>query len=214
MSQQASSIADALARCQEKEVMALVRQKIDAGVPAAEIVAECNRGMASLGERFAAGECFLPELMFGGMIMKNLMADLSGLLESGDEKPSIGKAVIGSVQHDVHDIGKDILIMMLRGVGIEVVDLGVDVAPERFVEAIREHRPAVVGMSVLLTTCFKSVLATVEAIRQAGLRDGLAVMVGGAAASQMVADNAGCDFYGKTAVDGMKYACQVVEPAA
>jgi methylmalonyl-CoA mutase cobalamin-binding domain/chain len=113
------------------------------------------------------------------------------------------------VQYDVHDIGKDILIMMLRGVGFEVIDLGVDVPPEKFVDAIRRHEPAVVGVSVLLTTCFKSVIATAEAIRQAGLRDRIALMVGGAAASDLLRENADCDFYGKTAVDGMNYACQV-----
>ena len=97
--------------------------------------------------------------------------------------------------------------MMLRGVGFEVVDLGVDAPPEKFVEAVREHRPAVVGMSILLTTCFKSVAATVGAINDAGLRDGLTIMLGGAAASEMLRDNTGCDFYGKTAVDGMRHAC-------
>jgi 5-methyltetrahydrofolate--homocysteine methyltransferase len=122
----------------------------------------------------------------------------------------VGKAVIGTVQHDVHDIGKDILIMMLRGVGFEVVDLGVDVPPERFVEAVRQHQPHVVGMSILLTTCFKSVANTVEALRAAGLRDNIKIMLGGAAASELLRESTGCDFYGKTAVDGMKYACQLV----
>lgn len=204
------SLADALACCREDQVRECVKSMIAAGVPAVEIVAECNRGMAALGERFQKGECFIPELMFGGMVMKSIMADLAPLLGKTEQHRSVGKVVIGSVQHDVHDIGKDIVIMMLRGVGFEVIDLGVDVPPERFVEAIKTHRPDVVGMSVLLTTCFKSVVNTMEAIRSAGCRESVRVMVGGAAASDLLKEHAGCDFYGKTAVDGVDYACAVV----
>jgi 5-methyltetrahydrofolate--homocysteine methyltransferase len=144
--------------------------------------------------------------MMGGMIMKNVTAQLGPLLESSEDVELAGCVVVGTVQHDVHDIGKDIIVMMLRGVGLHVVDLGVDVPPAKFVEAIREHSPQVVGLSILLTTCYESVRATVDAIRDAGQRDALAIMVGGAAASQMLCEHAGCDFYGKTAVDGMKYA--------
>ncbi len=204
-----SSLADALAQCQEDRVKALIKERIDAQVPVAEIVFECNRGMAELGERFARGDCFIPELMFGGMIMKTVLAELDAELGESRVAEPAGTVVMGSVQHDVHDIGKDIVIMMLRGVGFEVIDLGVDVPPEKFVEAIREHRPAVAGLSLLLTTCFKSVVATVEAVRAAGLRDGVSLMVGGAAASELLCQSAGCDFYGKTAVDGVKFAGKV-----
>lgn len=205
-----SSLAEAIAQCQEDRVKQLIREKLEAGESANDIVAECNRGMVELGNRFARDECFIPDLMFGGMIMKGVMAELGPKLAESQAARRVGTAVMGSVRHDVHDIGKDIVIMMLRGSGFEVVDLGVDVPPEKFVEAIRRHQPSVVGMSVLLTTCYKSVVATMEAIREAGLRDQVSVMVGGAAASQMLAENAGCDFYGKTAVDGLKHACQVV----
>ena len=108
--------------------------------------------------------------MFAGMMMKGVMAELTPLLSDTAAAKTRGTVVLGSVQHDVHDIGKDIVVTMLRGAGFEVVDLGVDVPPEEFVKAIAEHKPRVVGMSVLLTTCFKSVMATVEAIRQAGQR--------------------------------------------
>ena len=207
---QDNRLADALAGCWEDQVKALIKEQIDAGVPPVDIVAQCNRGMAELGERFAREECFIPELMFGGMIMKSVAADLAPLLEGVEEAEPVGKVVIGSVQYDVHDIGKDIVIMMLRGMGFEVIDLGVDVAPEKFVEALREHKPAVLGMSVLLTTCYKSVVATVEAVKEAGLRDTVSLMVGGAAAGELLKENAGCDFYGKSAVDGAKHAAAVV----
>ena len=151
--------------------------------------------------------------MFAGMIMKGVTAQLTPLLETGQTVTTRGTIVMGSVQHDVHDIGKDIVITMLRGSGFEVVDLGVDVPPEKFVEAIAKHKPQVVGMSVLLTTCFKSVIATVDAIKRAGQRQRVSIMVGGAAASDLLRENAGCDFYGKSAVDGVKFAGSVVGAA-
>ncbi len=208
---QDSSLANALAHCEEETVKQLVQEKIDAGVPGAEILAECNQGMVELGNRFSRDECFIPDLMFGGMIMKGVSEKLAPLLDAsqGEQGEAGPKAVVGTVQHDVHDIGKDILIMMLRGVGFDVIDLGIDAAPEKFVNAIREHAPVVVGMSLLLTTSYKAVIATVEAIKEAGLRDGLSIMVGGAAASELLRENAGCDFYGKTAVAGLTHACQV-----
>ena len=206
----AGELAAALAGCDEQQVKTLVRQKLEAGTAASEILAECNQGMIQLGNRFAEGDCYIPELMFGGMIMKSVSAELGVALESGGPVEPVGKVVMGTVLHDVHDIGKDIVVMLLRGIGFEVIDLGVDVAPEKFVEAIREHQPQVAGLSVLLTTCYQAVKETVEAIREAGLREGLKLMVGGAAASQLLAESAGCDFYGKTAVDGVKFAGEVV----
>jgi len=206
---QENSLATAIAECQEELVQTLVRERLAAGVSANDILAECNRGMIELGNRFSREECFLPDLMFGGMIMKGVMALLAPHLTSQSVGAARAKAVMGTVLHDVHDIGKDIVVMMLRGAGFEVVDLGVDTPPEKFVEAIRQHKPSVVGMSLLLTTCYKSVSNTVEAIRDAGLRDSVSIMVGGAAASDLLAQNTGCDFYGKTAVDGLQFACRV-----
>ena len=210
---ESDKLFEAVAAAREDEVMKLVRERIAAGVPAVDILAVCNQGMVELGNRFAAGECFLPDLMFAGMIMKGVAAELEPLMDKSQAAASLGTVVIGSVQHDVHDIGKDILATMLRGVGFEVVDLGVDVPPEKFVEAIAEHSPKVVGMSVLLTTCFKSVTATVKAIEESGNRKNVSIMVGGAAASDLLRESAGCDFYGKTAVDGVKFAKIATEAA-
>ncbi len=204
-----SELAQAIAMCDEDRARTLVDQKLAAGVPAGDILADCNQGMIELGNRFGREECFLPDLMFGGMIMKGISGQLEPHLGAGPTAQARAKAVMGTVQYDVHDIGKDIMVMMLRGAGFDVLDLGVDVPPEKFVEAIRQHRPSVVGLSLLLTTCYKSVVATIEAIQQSGLRQGISIMVGGAAASELLAKNAGCDFYGKTAVDGLKHACQV-----
>ncbi|MGQ9574798.1 MAG: cobalamin B12-binding domain-containing protein [Thermoguttaceae bacterium] len=204
-----SDLAQAVALCDEPKVMSLVRAKLAAGVSAHQIIGECNRGMIELGDRFSREECFLPDLMFGGMIMKNVMAELAPRLGVAEAVEARATAVMGTVQYDVHDIGKDIVVMMLRGAGFEVVDLGVDVPPQQFVEAVRKYKPAVMGMSLLLTTCFKSAVATVQAIQEAGLRDKVSIMIGGAAASDLLGRTAGCDYYGKTAADGLKYACKV-----
>jgi 5-methyltetrahydrofolate--homocysteine methyltransferase len=204
-----TSLEEAVAQCREDLVKSLVRERLAEGVPAAEILAACNRGMIELGNRFAREECFLPDLMFGGIIIKGIMAELGAQWERESTVQAAATVVMGTVQYDVHDIGKDIVVMMLRGVGFNVVDLGVDVPPKKFVAAVREHQPQVMGMSLLLTTCFKSVAATVEAIRQASLREGLSIMVGGAAASELLSANTGCDYYGRTAVDGVKYACRI-----
>lgn len=203
---EAIKLKEALANCDEQNTLKTVESMLDAGMPPVEIVAICNEGMSLLGERFDQGEAFLPDLMFGGMIMKRAMARLEPLLGAAAENPARRTIVLGTVQHDVHDIGKDIAAMVFRSNGFHVVDLGVNVAPERFVEAIREHRPELLGMSLLLTTCYKSVTETMEAIRTAGIRDSVRICVGGAAASALMAERAGLDFYAKTAIDGLNWA--------
>ena len=184
----------------------MIDRWIAEGVAAEEIAAVCNEGIGLLGERFDQGEAFIPDLMLGGLIMKKVMTKLAPLLSSQETSKRGKTFVIGTVQHDVHDIGKDITAMVLRGNGFNVVDLGVDVPPEKFVEAIREHQPEFVGMSLLLTTCYKSVVATMQAIVDSGLRDSVKICVGGAAASKLVAERCGLDHYAETAIDGVNWA--------
>lgn len=201
-------LRESLASCNEDGVMKTIEHLLESGMAAEEIVDTCHGGMCLLGERFDQGEAFIPDLMFGGLIMKKAMARLSPLLKT-DETDRKGKTlVIGTVQYDVHDIGKDITAMVFRSNGFNVIDLGVDVPPDRFVEAIREHRPDFVGMSVLLTTCYKSVSETMDAIRLAGLRESVKTCVGGAAASELVARSSGIDFYGKTPTESVTWAKQ------
>jgi len=200
------TLIESLAACNEQAIMEAIDQLSSGGLSADEIVRICNEGMGLLGERFDQGEAFIPDLMVGGAIMKKVMEKLAPALSS-EQSGKQGKTfVIGTVQHDVHDIGKDIAAMMLRGNGFNVVDLGVNVAPEKFVEAIREHRPEFVGMSLLLTTCYRSITATMKAIEDAGLRSGVKICVGGAAASALVAERCGLDYYAETAVDGVNWA--------
>ncbi len=203
------SLPEALCNCQEAAVLRLIREKLDAGIAPEAIVAECNLGMVALGDRFDQGEAFIPDLMFAGMIMKKVMGELSPLMQADETAASAKKKLlIGTVQHDVHDIGKDITAMVFQSSGFTVIDLGVDVPPAKFVEAIREHKPEFFGMSLLLTTCYKSVTDTIEAIKAAGLRDSVKILVGGAAASELMAERCGCDYYGKTAVDGLRWATE------
>ena len=204
-----NSLKESLAICNEAAVMTVIDRLITEGVAAGEIAAVCNEGMGLLGERFDQGEAFIPDLMIGGLIMKKVMAKLAPFLSS-EETGKQGKTfVIGTVQHDVHDIGKDIAAIVLRGNGFNVIDLGVDVAPERFVAAIREHQPEFVGMSLLLTTCYKSVVETMKAISEAGLRDSVKICIGGAAASRLVAERCGLDYYAETPIDGVNWAKQL-----
>jgi len=201
-----NTLKESLALCDESAVMSAIDKLSSDGVAADEIVATCNEGMGLLGERFDQGEAFIPDLMFGGMIMKKVMTKLASSLSS-EQSGKRGKTfVIGTVKHDVHDIGKDIAAMVLRGNGFNVVDLGVDVSPEKFVEAIREHKPEFVGMSLLLTTCYKSITETMQAINSAGLRNTVKICVGGAAASALVAERCGLDYYAVTAIDGVNWA--------
>jgi len=195
-----------LAACEELVVMDTIDRLTSSNVPAEDIMAVCNEGMGLLGERFDQGEAFIPDLMLGGFIMKKVMEKLTPLLSSETSGKQGKTFVIGTVRHDVHDIGKDITAMVLRGNGFHVIDLGVDVPPERFVEAIREHKPEFVGMSLLLTTCYKSITETMQAINEAGLRQSVKICVGGAAASALVAERCGLDYYAETAVAGVNWA--------
>ncbi|MDR0522332.1 MAG: cobalamin-dependent protein [Planctomycetaceae bacterium] len=200
-------LKNAIAHCETDTVMAEIQTLLGNGTDAKEIVNICNAGMELLGERFDQGEAFIPDLMFGGVLMKQAMDKLAPFLKlDADEQRNKKTLVIGTVRHDVHNIGKDITAMVFRSSGFNVVDLGVDVPPEKFVAAIQEHKPDFVGMSVLLTTCYKSVIETMEAVKNAGLRSAVNMCVGGAAASGLLAERVGADFYGKTAIDTLNWA--------
>lgn len=197
----------------ESEVQTNIRRMVDSGTDVNEILRQCHEGMAVIGERFDDGACFIPELIIAGKIMENVMDELEPLIlrgGGGGNGTERGCAwaetvIMGTVKNDVHNIGKDIVTMMLRGSGFNVIDLGVDVAPEHFVNAAREHKASVIGMSILLTTCYKSVTETVQALSEAGMRDSVRVMLGGAAASEPLRQRSGCDHYGPSAIDAVKF---------
>lgn len=205
------AIATALSQLREDEARTLIQQKLGAGVAASDLLEACQAGLAEVGKRFETGEYFISELMYAGEIMKGIMADLQPHLgELAAKKEGAQTVVFGTVRGDIHDIGKDVCILLLRGAGYEVVDLGVNVDAVKFVEAAREHQPFLIAMSVFLTTCCRAIEETVQALEAAGLREGVSIMIGGAAASDFVAERTGCDGYGKTAVDAVTIAAQAV----
>ena len=168
--------------------------------------------MAEVGRRFEAQEYFVPEMLIAARAMKEGLAILSPHLLEADIEP-VSKVILGTVKGDLHDIGKNLVGMMFEGAGFEVIDLGVDVDPERFVEATREHQPHFVGMSALLTTTMPGMGATIEALQEAGLRDQVTVMVGGAPLTQQFADDIGADLYAPDASSAASRAKALLEAA-
>ena len=164
-------------------------------------------GMTEVGEKFKAGEFYLPEVIVAARVMK-AVTELVGPELSAGKVESAGKVVIGTVQGDLHDLGKNLVGMMLEGAGFEVQDLGIDVSPEKFVEAVRESGANLVGLSALLTTTMPVLTETITALKDAGVRDKVKVMVGGAPVTREYAEQVGADGYAPdaaSAVDEAKY---------
>lgn len=201
-------IYKALVSLKEKEVKSLVSQKIEEGMPVDDIMDQLQEALIEIGNRFEKEEYFIPDLIYSGAIMKDAVA-LLGPLSDDKFRSSKGKVVVGTVFGDVHDIGKGLLVMILSNAGFEVIDLGVSVEPKKFVDAIKESGAKVVGMSCLLTISFGAINDTVNAIKEAGIRDNVAIMVGGAPVTDLVAGKTGCDYYGKDAFSGVKFASDV-----
>jgi 5-methyltetrahydrofolate--homocysteine methyltransferase len=184
----------------------LVQQALGAGTPANEILQNgLIGGMDVVGARMESGEMFIPEVLMAGMAMGIAVEILKPLLIDG-QASSAGKVIIGTVKGDLHDIGKNLVVMMIESAGFEVIDMGVDVEPEIFVEKIKEVKPNIVGLSALLTTTMPMMQKTVEAIAEAGLRDSLKIIIGGAPVNQAFADEIGADAYAADAGSASKMA--------
>ena len=208
---QQESLSQAMANLEEEKIKALIKENFEVGVSATEILKECQTGMIEVGNRYEKEEYFVAELVYAGEIMKEITADLEPMLEDVPEsETTVGKVVIGTVKGDIHDVGKDIVVIMLRGAGFDVIDLGVDVPPQKFVEAVKESGAKVVGMSVFLTMAYEAAAETVNAIKEAGLRDKVSIMIGGGPVTELVREKTGCDFYGRDASAGVNYALKVV----
>ncbi len=183
------------------EVDRLTRQALDDGFSANTILDDgLVAGMAIVGVKFRDNVIFVPEVLVAARAMKAGMAHVEPILSASGIEP-VGKVVMGTVKGDLHDIGKNLCIMMLRGAGFTVEDLGVDTAPDEFMDAVMEHDSQLLGMSALLTTTMPNMGRTIEAFEEAGLREFVKIMVGGAPVSQEFADDMGADGYGKDAID-------------
>ena len=180
-------------------VNALTQALLATGVPAKEILeGALLPGMEVVGERMRSGDCFIPEVLLSARTMQGALDILKPHMLAG-ESTSAGTVVIGTVEGDLHDIGKNLVGMMLQGAGFEVVNLGTGVTAAAFVAAVKEHQPQILGMSALLTTTLPHMAETLAALKEAGLRDGLKVMVGSAPVTQAWADEVGADGYGANA---------------
>jgi 5-methyltetrahydrofolate--homocysteine methyltransferase len=200
-------LVDAIANVREDEALKLTQEMLDAGEDPRAVLDAGRKAMVIVGDRYAEKEYFLPELVVAGDILKQMAAMVeTELPEAATSAEPVGKIVIGTVAGDIHDIGKDIVIFMLEVSDFEIHDLGVDVAAERFVEKIREVTPEIVAMSGFLTLAFDQMKATVEAIEEAGVRDSVKIMIGGAPMDDQVAEYIGADAFGQDATAAVKLA--------
>jgi 5-methyltetrahydrofolate--homocysteine methyltransferase len=200
-------LVTAIADMNEQEAMSLASDMLDKGEDPHAILDAGSKAMTLIGERYDAGEYFLPELILAGDMMKQLgdlvKPKLGG--KAAQTKP-LGKVVIGTVAGDIHDIGKDVVVFMLDVNNFEVHDLGVDVPESTFVEKIKEVKPDIVGMSGFLTLAFDQMKSTVDAIKKAGVRDQVKIMIGGTILNEEAAEYAGANAYGADATTAVKLA--------
>ena len=194
-------------------IIGKVEEALEAGYDAHVILNDALiAAMREVGRRFELGDAFVPEMMIAARAMRAALEILRPLLAAQGVE-SVATLVIGTVAGDLHDIGKTLVCMMSEGEGFEIIDLGIDVAPERFVEAIQEHNPEVIGMSAMLTSTMMNMKKTIEAISEAGLRDQVKIMVGGAPVTQEFANDIGADGYADDASTAARIASDWVASA-
>jgi methanogenic corrinoid protein MtbC1 len=193
-------LIDAMANMREDEAVRVAQQILQSGENPLRVLEASREAMAIIGKRFEEGEYFLPELILAGEMLKTISTLAQEKLGKGVKISRSGKVLIGTVQGDIHDIGKDIVVFMLDSAGFEVLDLGIDVPHEKFVDAIKEFKPRVVGLSGFLTLAFDSMKSTVDAIEEAGLRGQVKIMIGGGQMDDHVKEYCGADAYGADAM--------------
>ena len=177
------------------DVKTLTQQGLESGIDPSDLLYKALLpGLQEVGRRFETGVFFVPEMLIAAKAVAGALAILRPLLAAKGEQ-KVGKFLMGTVKGDVHDIGKNLCNIMLEGGGFEVIDIGVNAAPEKFIEAIKKHQPQVMGMSAFLTTTMPMFKVTIDAIAKAGLRDSVKIMVGGAPVNQAYADKSGADAY-------------------
>ena len=196
----AGELVKLLSDLKEPEALEYVEKALAEGVDPMDLMGEAKEGMSIVGQRFASEKYFIPDLVFSGEILKGVVNILEPHLKKGEEAERLGKVIIGTVAGDIHDIGKDLVVFMLDVSGFEVIDLGIDVPVQKFVDTIKESGSKVVGLSGFLTLAFQSMKDTVDAIKEAGLRDSVKIMIGGGQIDDQVKSFTGADAYGKDAM--------------
>jgi methanogenic corrinoid protein MtbC1 len=204
-------LVSAIADMREEEALTLVKEMVESGAEPMAILDAAREAMGIVGQRYEEGTYFLPELMLSGEMLNEITDILKPELAKLPELERHGKVLVGTVKGDIHDIGKNIVSFMLDANGFEVLDLGVDVSPQKFVEAIGDFGPQVLGLSGFLALAFDTMKETVEAIEAAGVRDGLKIMIGGGQVSEQVREYTGADAYGQDALAGVSLAKKWVD---
>lgn len=201
-------VAQAIVNLDFDGIQGICTQALDAKIPAYRIVSEAMaQGMDMVGKKYEANEYFLSELIAAGEVMKDGLKVLQPYLKSGDVKKK-GKVAVCTVKGDLHDIGKNVVMVLLEAAGFEIIDLGVDVPAEKIVDVVREQKPQIIGMSALLTITMPEMETTIKLLKQAGLRDQVKVIIGGAPITPEYAKKIGADAAAKDAVDGVNI-CKV-----
>jgi corrinoid protein of di/trimethylamine methyltransferase len=203
-------MAEVLIAGKEAEVKSLTQEALDKGAAARDVLDKgLLAGMDVVGQRFKAGDMFIPEVLLCARCMHGAMDILNPLLSEGDAA-GVGTYLIGTVEGDLHDIGKNLVSMMLQGAGFQVVDLGTNITAQQFVDAVKEHQPDILGMSALLTTTMPRMEETIQALKEAGIRDQVKIMAGGAPVTQDFVDKIGGDAYGANAASATEKAKELV----
>jgi 5-methyltetrahydrofolate--homocysteine methyltransferase len=200
-------LIDAITEMREEDALKITNQMLDAGVPPLEVLEDCRQAMEVIGKRFEAGDCFIPELILAGEMLKQVSEVVKPRMQESAEAKKVGAVVIGTVEGDIHDIAKDIVAFMLDINGFKVTDLGVDVPPAKFVEAVQETGAKVAALSGFLTLAYDPMKATVEALKAAGLKD-VKVMIGGGQVDAQIKEYTGADAFGKDAMTAVNLAKQ------
>jgi methanogenic corrinoid protein MtbC1 len=204
-----AELTQALVDLKKEEVLAMVDDQLKEKTPPLDIVKALNDGMVQVGERFAACEYFISELIYSSHIMKEVMTRLDPLFEQTDSGESGEKVVIGTVKGDIHDIGKNIVVTLIRNAGFKVIDLGVDVPAERFVEVLKETGAKVLALSCLLNLAITEMKHVMEVIEASGIRDSVKVIIGGQPIDEEIRHYVGADYYGADAPAGVRICKQI-----
>ncbi|MEM2195313.1 MAG: corrinoid protein [Candidatus Methanomethylicia archaeon] len=196
-------ISNSFLEYDEEITINLIKNALKNGVEPLVIVDALSKGLRKIGDMFGNGEVFLPELMMAASIMKTCMDILTPLLSESKTSTMLGRIVIGTVKGDIHDIGKNIVRSLLQANGFEVIDLGVDVDSEKFIEAIKNYKPNILAMSALLTTTINEMHKVIKKIEENGLRKNIKIIIGGAPTSEEYAKKIGADAWGSDANDAV-----------
>jgi len=209
-----NKLVEAITDMREEDALKLTRERLASGADPLVILADCREAMTAVGQRFEAGEYFVSELILAGEMLKVISAEVKPHLKQGPAAKQGARVLLGTVKGDIHDIGKDIVNFMLDVNNFQVTDLGVDVQPATFVEQIKQLKPPVVALSGFLTLSYTSMKETVDAIKAAGLRDKVTIMIGGGPVNNELALQLGADGAGTSAQDAVILAGKAVEGGA